>query len=105
MNTRPTLAVLIPLALIAAGVLVPSAPAQDAPPATKLDLPIASGPFAGTMDSLTNPHCPDWFRDAQFRIRQTKNTCGARGLGQGAAPGVAARSRGGGYLPELPAGT
>lgn len=33
-----------------------------------LDLPIAPGPFAGTMDSLTNYSCPEWFRDAKFGI-------------------------------------
>lgn len=31
-------------------------------------LPIAPGPFQPTMDSLTNYHCPDWFRDAKFGI-------------------------------------
>jgi alpha-L-fucosidase len=33
-----------------------------------LDLPITPGPFAGTMDSLTNYACPEWFRDAKFGI-------------------------------------
>jgi alpha-L-fucosidase len=33
-----------------------------------LDLPITPGPFAGTMDSLTNYSCPEWFRDAKFGI-------------------------------------
>jgi alpha-L-fucosidase len=33
-----------------------------------LTLPIAPGPFQGTMESLTNYHCPDWFRDAKFGI-------------------------------------
>ncbi len=33
-----------------------------------VSLPIAAGPFAGTMDSLTNYHCPDWFREAKFGI-------------------------------------
>jgi alpha-L-fucosidase len=32
------------------------------------DLPIQAGPYKGTMDSLTNYHCPDWFRDAKFGI-------------------------------------
>ena len=36
--------------------------------AGSLDLPITPGPFAGTMDSLTNYSCPDWFRDAKFGI-------------------------------------
>ena len=31
-------------------------------------LAIASGPFQSTMESLTNYHCPDWFRDAKFGI-------------------------------------
>lgn len=29
---------------------------------------ITPGLFQGTMDSLTNYHCPDWFRDAKFGI-------------------------------------
>ncbi len=33
-----------------------------------LSLPIAPGRFQPTMDSLTNYHCPDWFRDAKFGI-------------------------------------
>ncbi len=33
-----------------------------------VSLPIAAGPFRPTMDSLTNYHCPDWFRDAKFGI-------------------------------------
>lgn len=33
-----------------------------------LQLPIASGRFAGTMDSLTNYSCPEWFRNAKFGI-------------------------------------
>ena len=36
--------------------------------ATALDLPITPGPFSGTMDSLTNYACPDWFRDAKFGV-------------------------------------
>ena len=68
MNTRSTFALVILLALAAASGFVRAADAQDAPPAAKLNLPIASGPFAGTMDSLTNYHCPDWFRDAKFGI-------------------------------------
>ena len=36
--------------------------------ATALDLPITPGPFSGTMDSLTNYSCPDWFRDAKFGV-------------------------------------
>ena len=33
-----------------------------------LSLPITSGPFASTMESLTNYSCPEWFRDAKFGI-------------------------------------
>jgi hypothetical protein len=33
-----------------------------------LKLPIAKGPFVGTMDSLTNYGYPEWFRDAKFGI-------------------------------------
>jgi len=33
-----------------------------------LDLPVAPGKFTGTMDSLTNYSCPEWFRDAKFGI-------------------------------------
>jgi alpha-L-fucosidase len=33
-----------------------------------LDLPVAPGKFSGTMDSLTNYSCPEWFRDAKFGI-------------------------------------
>lgn len=35
---------------------------------TNLDLPIASGSFQATMQSLTGYHCPEWFRDAKFGI-------------------------------------
>jgi alpha-L-fucosidase len=37
-------------------------------PVFKLSLPITSGPFQPTMDSLTNYSCPEWFRDAKFGI-------------------------------------
>ncbi len=40
--------------------------AADANP--PLSLPVAPGPFQPTMDSLTNYHCPTWFRDAKFGI-------------------------------------
>jgi len=33
-----------------------------------LELPIAPGPYTGTMSSLTNYTCPEWFRDAKFGI-------------------------------------
>ena len=32
------------------------------------ELPIAPGPFTGSLNSLTNYSCPDWFRDAKFGI-------------------------------------
>src|SRR3984957_19350849 len=34
--------------------------------ATQLE--IAPGPFSGSMESLTNYVCPEWFRDAKFGI-------------------------------------
>ena len=34
----------------------------------QFQLPIAKGPFVGTMDSLTNYAYPEWFRDAKFGI-------------------------------------
>jgi alpha-L-fucosidase len=37
-------------------------------PSRAADLAIAPGKFTGTMDSLTNYTCPDWFRDAKFGI-------------------------------------
>ena len=33
-----------------------------------MDLPVAPGKFTGTMESLKNYACPDWFRDAKFGI-------------------------------------
>ncbi len=36
--------------------------------AESLNLPITPGPYVGTMDSLTNYTCPEWFRDAKFGI-------------------------------------
>ena len=36
--------------------------------ASTVSLPIASGQFQPTMESLTNYHCPQWFRDAKFGI-------------------------------------
>lgn len=35
---------------------------------TKLNLPVADGPFKPEMDSLLRYQCPDWFRDAKFGI-------------------------------------
>ncbi len=37
-------------------------------PASAAALKIVPGKFTGTMDSLTNYACPDWFRDAKFGI-------------------------------------
>jgi alpha-L-fucosidase len=65
LRTRPLLAA---LAVILAGPLAVSPRAQETKPAAKLNLPVAPGPFQGTMDSLTNYHCPEWFRDAKFGI-------------------------------------
>jgi alpha-L-fucosidase len=56
------------LLLSALGALFVPAHAQDAKPVATLSLPIGPGPFQGTMASLTNYHCPDWFRDAKFGI-------------------------------------
>jgi alpha-L-fucosidase len=36
--------------------------------AADINLPIAAGLFQPTMDSLTNYHYPEWFRDAKFGI-------------------------------------
>ena len=36
--------------------------------AASTDLPLAPGKYVGTMESLTNYSCPDWFRDAKFGI-------------------------------------
>src|SRR5262245_49740294 len=41
---------------------------HDSAAAKDLGLAIAHGPFQPTMESLTNYHCPDWFRDAKFGI-------------------------------------
>jgi alpha-L-fucosidase len=38
---------------------------QTTPPVT---IPFTAGPFQPAMDSLTNYHCPEWFRDAKFGI-------------------------------------
>ena len=35
---------------------------------SNLSLPISAGGFQPTMESLTNYHCPEWFRDAKFGI-------------------------------------
>ncbi|MBI5388211.1 MAG: alpha-L-fucosidase [Verrucomicrobia bacterium] len=56
------------LAALAASSLLLTCHAQPVPPAAKLNLSVAPGPFQPTMESLTNYHCPDWFRDAKFGI-------------------------------------
>jgi alpha-L-fucosidase len=61
-KTRVALAA---LALAAASVFLPAAPTQATKPVKLL---IAPGPFQGTFESLTNYHCPEWFRDAKFGI-------------------------------------
>ena len=65
MNTRPLIATLTALATLATA---DSALAQGSATTPKLNLPIAPGPFVGTMESLTNYQCPAWFRDAKFGI-------------------------------------
>jgi alpha-L-fucosidase len=66
MNTPIHIRLLITATTVLAG-LTPGAWAAEASSA-KLDLPVTSGPYAGTMDSLTNYSCPKWFRDAKFGI-------------------------------------
>lgn len=41
---------------------------QGPPSIKKLKLPIAAGPYAGTLDSLSQYQYPEWFRDAKFGI-------------------------------------
>jgi alpha-L-fucosidase len=53
------------LTLALAGSLAPTASAQDAKTGP---LPVATGPFQGTFDSLQQYRCPEWFRDAKFGI-------------------------------------
>jgi len=56
------------LNLLAALTLIAFTPARAADAPFKLSLPIAPGIYQGTMDSLTNYTCPQWFRDAKFGI-------------------------------------
>ena len=58
------------LTIAAAGLLLAGAGlrAAETPAPFTLSLPIAPGTFQGTMDSLTNYTCPEWFRDAKFGI-------------------------------------
>ena len=55
--------------LAATGPVSPS-PAQPASqlPSKPLDLPIASGAFRPSLESLSQYRCPEWFRDAKFGI-------------------------------------
>ena len=41
---------------------------QISSPAAEMNLSITPGKFSGTMDSLSNYDCPQWFRDAKFGI-------------------------------------
>ena len=62
--------------LLALLVFIASASAQtEYPPETKAipipkmeDLPLVDGPFKGTVESLKQYQCPDWFRDGKFGI-------------------------------------
>ena len=52
------------LMLLALGCSLATALAQT----NTFQLPVAKGPFTGTVDSLTNYTYPEWFRDAKFGI-------------------------------------
>jgi alpha-L-fucosidase len=58
---------ILPVLVAAMGALA-HVGAETAQPKNTNALAIASGPFQPTMESLTNYHCPDWFRDAKFGI-------------------------------------
>ncbi len=55
---------ILPSLLCAGGVLLNTAACAQTP----LNLPVASGPFQPTMESLKAYTCPTWFRDAKFGI-------------------------------------
>ena len=55
------------LTLLALACSLAAAMGQTTSPTTP-NLPIAPGPFVGTMASLTNYAYPEWFRDAKFGI-------------------------------------
>ncbi len=59
---------LAPLAMpfVGRGATIPDCPTGEQ--AVRYNLPIASGPFAPTPESLKNYTAPDWFRDAKFGI-------------------------------------
>jgi alpha-L-fucosidase len=52
--------------LFVAAQLFAQTPSPDTPAA--FSLPIATGPFQPSWESLTNFDCPEWFRDAKFGI-------------------------------------
>ena len=66
MNTPIPIRCLLTITAALAGLTLGAGAAGESP--EKLNLPIAPGPFVGTMDSLTNYSCPEWFRDAKFGI-------------------------------------
>jgi alpha-L-fucosidase len=45
-----------------------AAAGAEAPPASAPSTAIAPGPFAGTLESLKQYKCPEWFRDAKLGI-------------------------------------
>jgi len=66
MNSHISIRYLITVTATLAGLTVGAWAADES--SQKLNLPIAPGPYVGTMDSLTNYACPEWFRDAKFGI-------------------------------------
>ena len=63
---------LLGLSLVRADDATPPKKADDATPVKNVDgatvMPIAPGPFQGTVASLKQYQCPDWFRNAKFGI-------------------------------------
>jgi alpha-L-fucosidase len=67
MKTRQT--TIIVLTMLATLIFTAKARLSDKPNSSqKPDLPIATGQFEPTMESLANYRCPEWFRDAKFGI-------------------------------------
>jgi alpha-L-fucosidase len=62
------LVVLSLLTLVVGGALGACVWRASAQAPSAMALPMAVGPFKPTMPSLTNYHCPEWFRDAKFGI-------------------------------------
>ena len=60
-TTKLSLSVALSAITLVATVAAAGTPAE-------LSLPITPGKFAGTLMSLTNYACPEWFRDAKFGI-------------------------------------